>query len=589
MRVVQYLIQRALLALAFLPPVLHAQTPPAYQQWPDCAVAFTLTTAGAVSARIDNTQVGCTAWAVQYSTTATGGGPAQSLRLESAVDVSSNPGAWGAFTGTTLTGANPMVTVGSVQSTFNGYVPWIRVALTAATNVSVRGNLYGWKVRPSAGAAAASDVNVLNFPATQPVSGTVGVNNFPASQAIQAADSPSIDAFSRLRVSNVETLFDHQQEYALNNIEWNTVTATGGTTTYNTTRSSTSLTTTATSSSRALIQTRSYFRYQPGKSQLLVLTGIFGNTLVNNIHRVGQFDDNNGLFLSLTGDASTPTFTRRTDTSGVVIDNTVAQTLWNLDPMNGKGPSGITLDFTKSQILIIDYQWLGVGRVRLGFDVGGLIYYAHEFRNANNLNVVYMRTANLPIRFENINTGAAAAGTSLEAICSTVMSEGGFEYGNGFLKSSSTAITAYSVSTVYQPVLCIRPSLLFNSKPNRARIIVESIEVLSSGLTYYALDYYGTPTGGTFVSVPGSPVQTDGASIAGTVRSTAITGGTRTATGFLGSAGGSNRTVNGTNVLNRMPITISFDGTTPDYVCVCAQSFSGSVTVSAAINWREIW
>jgi hypothetical protein len=446
-------------------------------------------------------------------------------------------------------------------------------------------------IQPVSGnVAVTGNVGVTNFPATQPVSGTVGVNNFPASQAIKAADSPSIDAFSRLRVSNPETLFDSQQEYVLSTYDWNVVTATGGTTSYQTARSSTYLTTNSTSGSRALIQTRSYFRYQPGKSQLLIFTGVYGNTQTNNAHRVGQFDDNNGLYLEVSGSPSAASFTRRTDTSGVVVNNSVAQASWNLDPMNGLGPSGITLDFTKTQILIIDYQWLGVGRVRLGFDVGGLVYYAHEFRNANSLNVVYMRTPNLPVRFENINTGAAGGATTLEAICSSVMSEGGFEYGNGYTRGASTAITAYTVNATYQPVLCIRPALTFQSKQNRSRIVVESIEVLSSGLTYYALDYYGTPTGGTFVSLPGtSPVQTDGASVAGTTRSTAITSGIPTIKGFIGSAGGGNRTLSNNVVLNRMPITISFDGTVPDYVCVCAQSFSGNVTVSATINWREIW
>lgn len=313
-------------------------------------------------------------------------------------------------------------------------------------------------------------------------------------------DTGNIDAFSRLRVSEVETLFDSQQEYGLPVYSWNSVTANGGAVAHQSARSSSFLNTTTASGSRALIQSRTYFRYQPGKSQFVLLTGVFGNVSTNNVHRAGQFDDANGVFLQIT--SAGPSLVRRTSTSGSVVDNTVLQAAWNVDPMNGSGPSGVTLDFSKTQILVIDYQWLGVGRIRVGFDVDGVLYYVHYFKHANILSVVYSQTPNLPIRYENLNTGAAAAGSTLEAICSSVMSEGGFQNDSGVTRSSSTAITTYSVSTTLVPILCIRPALLFGGKTNRARIIIESLEVSASAGARWVLNYYGAPTGARSFSLP---------------------------------------------------------------------------------------
>lgn len=570
-----------LLVLAAMPVRISAQLPPAIAQWPDCATAFTLTAANQNSVQYENTQIGCTTWAVQYSATSTGAGSSLSLEFQSAPDNNGAPGTWATYSGTLVSGANPAITVGPFQATFSGYAAWIRVRMLAANNVIIRGNLYGWRARPAAAAAISGTVNVANFPVTQ------AVNITNANVPVNLGDTGNIDAFSRLRVSEVETLFDSQQEYGLPPYVWGSLTATGGTVTFQPSRSSSFLDTTTTSGSRALIQTRAYLRYQPGKSQYVLLTGVFGNVSTNNVHRAGQFDEANGVFLQIT--SAGPSIVRRTSTSGAPVDNTVLQAAWNVDPMDGSGPSGVTLDFSRTQILVIDYQWLGVGRIRVGFDVDGVLYYAHYFQNANVLSVVYSQTANLPVRFENLNTGTAAAGSTLEAICASVMSEGGFQLESGVTRSSSTANTTYSVGTALVPVLCIRPALLFGGKTNRARIIVESLEVSTSAGARWTLNYYGAPTGGTFVQPVNSPVETDGADTAGTVRSTGITGGISVLQGYLGSGGGASRQSTGRSTANNLPITLGISGAGQGHVCVCVQSLTGTVSTTASINWREVY
>jgi hypothetical protein len=117
---------------------------------------------------------------------------------------------------------------------------------------------------------------------------------------------------------------------------------------------------------------------------------------------------------------------QRSNVTGTIALSNVAQVNWNGDKLLGSGPSGLTLDITKSQILWIDMEWLGVGSVRMGFVINGLFILCHTFHHANLVVGAYITTACLPVRYE-IQTlnGAAPATSNLTQICSTVMSEGG--------------------------------------------------------------------------------------------------------------------------------------------------------------------
>lgn len=264
-------------------------------------------------------------------------------------------------------------------------------------------------------------------------------------EGIAAADSPSIDAFGRWRVSNPQTLFDSKnifddpdlassvenQPLFFDNQE---TSGSGTSTTYDNDTASQTISVANTTAGVRVRQTKRRFNYQPGKSQLIFQTFVLGTSGTGIIRREGVFDEENGLFLE--DNEGTYRFVRRTFTSGSAVDNAVAQTNWNIDPLDGTGPSGITLDFTKTQILATDFEWLGVGRVRMGFVIDGKFYYAHEFLNANSLAEVYMSTPNLPIRSEIRNDGTGAA-ASLIQICSSVISEGGSQ-DLGFVRAVDT-------------------------------------------------------------------------------------------------------------------------------------------------------
>ncbi len=252
----------------------------------------------------------------------------------------------------------------------------------------------------------------------------IEVSNFPASFGI--SDGPNLDAFSRLRVSTPVGLFDSSFQYDLQPLLYYTVTANSGTVTHTAAYSSAKLSTAAVASSSALLQSKQYHRYIPAKSQLVVMTQIMGAAVAGITRRAGYFDDNDGVFLEQNG-ITDVALVRRTSTSGSPVDNRVVQASWNLDPLNGAGPSGITLDLSKASILVIDLQWLGMGRIRVGFDIGGIIVYVHEFLNANVLTVPYMKTANLPVRWSASGNGVS----DMYATCAAVISEGGTEFDRG--------------------------------------------------------------------------------------------------------------------------------------------------------------
>jgi hypothetical protein len=94
--------------------------------------------------------------------------------------------------------------------------------------------------------------------------------------------------------------------------------------------------------------------------------------------------------------------------SNVIVTKTIetvwSQSEWNIDRCDGTGKSGYNVDLTKMQMFYLDYSWYGAGFIRWGFrGVDGNIIYAHKIPNNNFNTEAYMRSGNLPARYE-VNT-----------------------------------------------------------------------------------------------------------------------------------------------------------------------------------------
>ena len=228
------------------------------------------------------------------------------------------------------------------------------------------------------------------------------------------------DAFGRLRVSAPQLLIDEKSVTAsplIGNA------ASGGASYSKPANKSSFYLTTGGVGSIATRQTRVRAVYQPGKSQFIQQTFTFGTATTGIVQRVGYFDDSNGLFLEL--DGSSLSFVIRSKYTGSVVDTKIGRALW-FDKLDGTGPSGKTLDLTKSQILEMDFQWLVVGRVRFGFVIDGAFILAAVSNWSNRQSGVYMTNPNQPLRWQIESTSSAAAVT-LEAICGCVSTEGANE------------------------------------------------------------------------------------------------------------------------------------------------------------------
>jgi len=308
------------------------------------------------------------------------------------------------------------------------------------------------------------------------------------------------------------------------------------------------------------------------------MTTVFGAAVAGITKRVGLFDDNNGLFYEMA-----PTGMQlivRTSTSGAPVDTAITQANWNIDKMDGTGVSGVTLDFTKSQILFFDFSWLGVGISRYGWVVDGKTFYCHEVRNTNNLALVYMSMPNLPFRYEISNSGAGGA-ASLLHICTTIISEGGVQ-ANGFsfgLTRGSTPITTNNNASIY-PLISLR----LKSTHIGSTVRVKNISIACSSTSTYVWYLILNPTVvGTALAWTGVTNSSIEANLVST-NATTLTGGT-----ILASGVSQQTNDGGVNIMspNDHALGSSISGTR-DIIVLAVQRVTGtSETFYGSLNIKD--
>lgn len=403
---------------------------------------------------------------------------------------------------------------------------------------------------------------------------------------IGTQDSNALDAFGRFRVSQPFNVFDMQFTYDLEPLFFEETNTGSGDVTHIANSSAARLTTGGTTSGDGTkFQTEEYFRYQPGKSQFVAWTCILGSKTSNVRKRIGLFDDDNGFFFEQ--DGSNIKVVRRTKTSGSVVDNAVNQSSWNIDVLDGTGPSGFTLDESKDSIYIIDFQWLGAGRIRYGFDFGGQITYVHQIKFANTESVPFSTTGDLPFRAEIFNTATASGTTTYDLTCLAIASEGGFNPLGIPGSTQNTALRNVTTGNDPLPIISIRPRTTLNSITYRGIIIPKAFEIMSEDASIrYEIILNGSLTGASFANVDttNSGVQVD-------VAATAITGGLVIDSGFL--TGAKDKTESGhigEDLMNKLFLSNDVAGTTTDILTIAISIINSAGTASdcgGSFTWKE--
>lgn len=402
---------------------------------------------------------------------------------------------------------------------------------------------------------------------------------------VSYADSPNIDAFSRLRVSNPTTLFEAQSQYNSNPLRMEQIaTGNGVAPSWSTNSRMVMLKITSGGAGHSALQSYQYNPYQPGKSQLIFITGVLGTNVSGAVKRFGYGDIQNGVFYEQTN--NNLQITLRSTTSGSTVDNSIVQTNWNLDHFDGTGSSGVTLVPTNCFILVIDLQFLAMGRVRVGFDVGGVIHYAHQFLNANVLQAPYMQTATLPILAELRAAGALAADSTTFFKCAMVASEGGFETDLGRDFTAEGTLTAGSGTRTH--ALSVRPALLFNNMTNRGEFVLESVDVLAGSNPVF----YEIVIGATFnVDPTWALVNTNYSFMqfgTGGVFSN-VNNGIVIQSGYVGSSASIRGSISKDLVMS-YPITLDAAGAQRSLgtLSVLLTGITGTSASRVSLNWKEI-
>lgn len=395
----------------------------------------------------------------------------------------------------------------------------------------------------------------------------------------------AVDAFNRLRVSQPFTLFDSQHRYQPND-KWDTFGVTGGTTSYALNESAIKLSVGTTAGSKVTRETKRVFSYQPGKSLLVLNTFAFNTPKEGLRQRVGYFGITggatagipyNGIYLEQRGLTASLVLQSASLNSTI----TVHQADWNGDKFNGAGPSGRVLDVTKANIFWMDVEWLGVGDVRTGFFVDGEPVVAHTFHNDNINPTTYMTTAVLPIRYELENLTTQAEGSTATQICSSVMSEGGYEGFSRRYNVSATGATLRGLTAAgtQYPIIALR----LNSNRLDSVIVPSNISAVIQDTTNNKPDTVQyrillNP------SLNGSWVTHYNGNVDYNITASSVSGGTDIIGGYISSSGAlSVSTINDFNFqLGRTQLGVS------DVIALTFTPINAGAQICADISWFEI-
>lgn len=212
-------------------------------------------------------------------------------------------------------------------------------------------------------------------------------------------------------------------------------------------------------------QSRPYHRYQPGKTMYMASNVNFGSSVTGQTQRVGIFDDSNGIFFMQTG-ATGPLnpgamyVVIRSDAGGLPTDQIIPCDQWN-----GNKNIIYSLDWTKVQMIWMEYAWYGAGALRWGVTINGEPWVLHQVGVANAVvNGVkqvqpWSRTGNLPVRYEQRDNGSSTASLMTHYGVS-VLIEGGIDKQRGFTYSygndAKTQNRSVPSSAVRYPAMSFR-------------------------------------------------------------------------------------------------------------------------------------
>ena len=411
------------------------------------------------------------------------------------------------------------------------------------------------------------------------INGSIDTNITNEYQNVVLKDTSQIDAFGRLRVSQVTSLLDIKQLYNEDPLFIDTKINLNGSYTWNNGDSSTTIKT-INSGDYVIRQTKQVTNYQAGKSHQIFTTFYNFQPQTNIIKRVGYFSSSNtapynnsldGLYL----ESSNGEICINVAKSGNI--KKVCQNNWNIDKLDGNGTSGIVVDWSKDQILLIDFEWLGVGRVRWSLVIDGNIYSFHDSNHANNgVTGTYMTYPNQPMRWEIRQTGIGSG--NFTHICTSIGTEGS-ENTLGVERSINT--NGVSINTPSTSIKYVLLGLGLQNNKHHSVIDVLDFNLLSTTNDNFYWELHLNPT------ISGTLTYnniTNGVSqyTIGTGSQTITSDGTIIASGY-----GLQQSVISRQIESALRLGTSINGTTDKFI-LSVTPLSVNMNIHASLTFREV-
>jgi hypothetical protein len=405
----------------------------------------------------------------------------------------------------------------------------------------------------------------------------------------------AVDAFGRARMSQPVTLFDSFHRFQ-DNGRIGTANSAGTTVTHDANSSSIICSIGTANGQYVYRESTRVFAYQPGKSLQILQTYVMAPAQTGLRQRYGYFGTRNGVFIEQ--DGHNLCFVVRNGSNGTIQENRVAQADWNIDTLDGsnipgspeasaaanRNPSGLTLDMSKAQIMFIDIEWLGLGTVRCGFVINGKFIHCHSFHHSNLIASPYMGTACLPVRAEIENTADTGNTSNLRIVCTSVISEGGYELRGRPRTIGQSANVGYDLAAAdtWYPVACLR----LKSEREDAIVIPKDIHIgaasASGSVIKYKIVVGANVSGGLWRSAG------DDSSVQYNTNAASFTGGTDYVSGFVTVTNQASTPVSLADGLFKYQLERnSFNGTNTVFMIAVQTSKAGD-DVYTAIDWEEV-
>lgn len=293
-------------------------------------------------------------------------------------------------------------------------------------------------------------------------------NNLTLNNLNELAIDVPRTAFGEITVAELTPVVQYDFTYAINSDMVNTVLTGSGSAIQDGT-SLLSISTGATISSSASLSSRRCIRYKPGQGARGVWSAIFTQGVAGSTQYAGLGTDLDGYFLGFNGTQFT--ILRRANGT----EYFTSQSSWNIDKLNGTGSSGMTLDPTKGNIFMINFQWYGFGSINWyvsDWNTSRFVLVHKE--NYENRNILTSTQNNIfPIYYKVTNT------TNNTNIILKSSSFAGFIEGKIYHMGPKYGIDASKAiqSTNFTPILTIRNRSIFNTKTNWIPIHLRSMSI----------------------------------------------------------------------------------------------------------------